>query len=72
MAKWVIVSFDLCKPADCDPVNGICPATGACKRKVLRQEETGEPPILLSRELCRGCRDCVSQCPRMAITKSPD
>ena len=70
MPKWVIVNFDLCRPGECDPGCGRSPALKACRRKVLVQEDPFDPPVIVTRELCRGCQDCVKACPQAAIEKS--
>ncbi|MHC4598678.1 MAG: 4Fe-4S binding protein [Planctomycetota bacterium] len=71
MTKWVILQFDRCDPRACDPREGRCRAVKACLKMLLVQEEPFEPPFHASRELCRGCEECVIACPRGAIQKSP-
>jgi len=67
MNKYATIDFDKCEPSRCDPVNGLCEAARACKRKLLVQEEAGEAPLLLSEKMCVGCGTCVAACPSSAI-----
>lgn len=67
VVKWVEIRFPLCRPAACDPEGGTCAAARACTRRVLVQEDPGEAPMQLLRELCRGCDDCVTACPFGAV-----
>ena len=60
----VALDYERCDPGSCE--DGICAAAKVCEKKVLRQEAPGEMPDLYP-SLCRGCIDCISDCPRDAI-----
>ncbi|MBN2442892.1 MAG: 4Fe-4S binding protein [Spirochaetales bacterium] len=66
--KSACINFDLCSPHVCDNINGNCIAVGACKKKLLEQEDPFEIPNLLSGSLCHGCAACQNACPLHAIT----
>lgn len=63
-SKVAVVIYNKCQAKEC--INGICAAATACARKLLRQEELSEMPMLHP-SLCRGCGDCVRACPFGAI-----
>jgi Pyruvate/2-oxoacid:ferredoxin oxidoreductase delta subunit len=58
------VDYNICHPEKCS-VDGVCPATRHCEKKILRQEQKGEPPIQFGP--CLGCSVCSSYCPLKAI-----
>ena len=62
------VDFARCDPHLCDGGSGLCPATAACPRKLLEQEEPFGVPLLLSARLCTGCGACAGACPSCAIS----
>jgi translation initiation factor RLI1 len=59
------VDYQLCKPTECGCRTTACLAVRACEHKVLRQDETGDPPYAWS--TCVGCGTCVTACPLKAI-----
>jgi translation initiation factor RLI1 len=65
--KYASIDFQKCHPMVCDPLQGICEAARACKRKLLEQEESRESPMLLSVTMCVGCGTCAQACPLNAI-----
>lgn len=65
--KWIELIFERCHPERCDPASKSCAAARSCKARILVQEEPGDKPMQLFRELCRGCRDCMRACPLEAI-----
>ena len=67
MNKSAHVDFTVCVPARCDRLRGICPASEACKKNLLEQEEPFEAPFLISSKMCVGCSHCVKACPYGAI-----
>lgn len=62
--KMALVDFGKCDPAKCE--GAVCVAAKACPRKLLRQENPGEPPMT-DPALCKACGDCVRACPAKAI-----
>jgi len=62
--KMALVQFDKCRPAMCE--KGVCAAVDACPRKLIRQEEPYDIPMM-NPSLCKGCGDCASACPAKAI-----
>lgn len=62
--KMALVDYNKCHPQECN--GGICPATQACERKLLRQEAPNEVPMT-DPSLCRCCADCARACPKKAI-----
>lgn len=60
----VVLDYSKCDPTYCD--QGICAASRVCKKKVLRQESPGEMPDFFP-NMCLGCSDCLSECPRGAL-----
>lgn len=62
--KMALVQFDKCRPGMCE--NGVCPAVKACPRKLIRQEEPYDIPMM-NPSFCKGCGDCASACPQKAI-----
>lgn len=60
-----VIDYGLCDPEACGCERIPCHAVLACERRVLRQDELGEPPFVQS--LCLGCGTCVKACPRKAI-----
>ncbi len=69
MEKNIRVDFALCHPSLCGE-SGVCRASLACTRKLLLQEEPGEPPMLMSMKLCSACGKCIAVCPLNAISNS--
>ena len=68
MAKpTAIINYDRCKPEECSPDDGICPALAACTRGILTQEAPYEEPFVFPPNMCQGCGDCVDVCPLDAI-----
>ena len=57
------VDYQLCDPEACG--NPHCPEVEACEKKVLVQDEPGEPPYAFG--MCLACGTCVEACPRKAI-----
>ena len=62
--KMALVDFRKCHPEQCN--NGICKAAKACPRKLMSQETTYDIPMT-DPALCKGCADCVRECPLKAI-----
>jgi ATP-binding cassette subfamily E protein 1 len=60
----IVLDYQRCEPGSCQ--DGICAAARVCKKKVLRQEKAGEMPDFYP-NMCLGCSDCLSACPRGAI-----
>ena len=58
-----VVDYKLCDPQRCG--NPRCPAVIACEKKVLIQDEPGEPPYAF--RMCLACGTCVEACPLGAI-----
>ena len=55
-----------CRPEKCGPAG--CAAVLVCEKKVLIQEDTGDPPYILQ-QFCTGCGKCIAACPLKAISK---
>jgi len=66
-AKTAIINYARCDPAECK--DGICQASGACKKKVFKQETPYETPYINS-SLCSGCYECIPYCPANAVEKA--
>lgn len=67
--KRALIDYRRCDPALCP--EGICAAARACKRRVLRQEAPFEVPMP-SPLPCRGCGDCVRECPLDTVKITAD
>ena len=67
MRGWAVVDYSVCDPRKCSSEHGGCLAVQHCKREVLEQESPEEMPVLIFRDYCRGCADCVKACPLQAI-----
>lgn len=59
-----MVDYRKCDPSHCHGGRCICIET--CPRKLLKQEEPLDAPMLNQTD-CRGCGDCVRACPLGAI-----
>jgi translation initiation factor RLI1 len=59
-----LINYEKCRPEQC--ANGTCAATLACSRKLIKQEEPNEMPMM-DPLLCQGCGDCIKACPLEAI-----
>ena len=64
-AKIATVDFQKCRPEACG--EGKCVAAAACPRRLIRQEDPYDPPMM-NPAICKGCRDCVRACPLGAIS----
>jgi translation initiation factor RLI1 len=64
--KIVVVNYNKCDPKECK--DGICRAISACPKKIIKQEEPYEAPMI-NISLCSGCYKCIKACPRKAIEK---
>jgi translation initiation factor RLI1 len=65
MPKQVaVINYQRCEPALCEA--GICQATLACPRKLLKQEAPFEMPDAYT-NMCVGCAICVQACPKEAV-----
>ncbi len=62
--KMALVDYKKCLTGKCE--SGICAATLACSRKLLKQDAPYDIPMP-DPSLCRGCGDCVRACPMKAI-----
>lgn len=60
----VIIDFGRCRPEACP--DGICAATLACPKKLLKQESVNESP-LPSPVAYPACADCQRACPFGAV-----
>jgi len=60
----IAIDYQACDPSSCE--EGICASAQVCQRKVLRQEKPGELPDIYP-NLCLGCVDCISICPKNAL-----
>ena len=65
--RTAIVNYDRCRPDECAPDDGVCPALKACTRNILTQEAPYEAPFVFPPDMCQGCSDCTRACPLNAI-----
>jgi len=56
------VNYGVCRPAQCAPGDGVCPAVGACTRGILVQEGPYDEPFVFPVDMCQGCGDCAKAC----------
>ncbi|MFC1512235.1 4Fe-4S binding protein [Candidatus Latescibacterota bacterium] len=61
------VQYKMCKPEKCSPDDGKCRAVEVCKYYILKQEEIYESPGVYPIDMCKGCGDCLQECPLDAI-----
>ena len=64
-SKIAMVDFNKCQPDMCE--NGVCLAAKACEKKLMKQLEPYEPPMMRG-SMCKACTDCVKACPLGAIS----
>ena len=64
---FAMVNYDRCRPGDCSPEDGVCPAVGACTHKVIKQLDGPFYPPMIFQDMCMGCWDCIEACPLDAI-----
>lgn len=62
--KQVLIDYSKCDPSLCE--DGICTAALACPRKAMGQEAPHEAPMPPAGP-CKGCAECVLQCPLKAV-----
>ena len=65
--RTAVVDYDRCKPEECAPEDGVCPAVAACTHNILTQEAPYEGPFAFPPDMCQGCSDCARACPLNAI-----
>ncbi len=63
-SKVALLDYAKCRPAQCG--DGLCPASQACRYKLISQEQPYETPMM-GLFTCRGCGDCMAACPLQAI-----
>ena len=63
-SKMAVVDYRKCQPEECS--GGVCLASQACTRKLMRQEAPYDAPMT-NPSACAGCADCVRACPLKAI-----
>lgn len=61
----IAIDYQACDPSSCE--KGVCASAQICERNVLRQEKPGELPNIYP-NLCLGCVDCISVCPKSALS----
>ena len=65
--RQALMVYEKCRPGECAPADGICPAALVCPRGIMEQEEPYEPPMIAYAQMCQGCADCLRVCPFDAI-----
>lgn len=58
------LDYEKCRPEMCQ--QGVCVAAKACEKKLFRQEQPCEVPMVDSSR-CLGCSECILACPLNAI-----
>lgn len=65
--RTALVDYDKCKPNECAPDDGLCPAARACTHGIMIQEAAYEEPMVFPPNMCQGCGDCARACPLDAM-----
>ena len=65
--EFAIVDYTTCNPHECDPKEGICPATEACSHNVIKQLDGLFESPMIFQDMCMGCWDCIDACPLDAV-----
>ena len=63
--RLAVIDYEKCHPDRC--TDGVCLAAKACEKKLMKQLEPYEPPMMRG-SMCKACTDCVKACPLGAIS----